>query len=120
LSSDLIDFVGRLGATPGDHLAPLAVIPFALQSNEEAKARFPGYRLSWLVGSRLDLDELDVACFVRLRSPWPKVKNGDDREHPIATARQEGDFRSCADVSALSAGSARILRLFTLTSFERD
>jgi hypothetical protein len=89
LGSDLIDFVGRLGATPGDHVAePLAVIQFALQSHAEAKARFPGYRLSWLVGSRLDLDELDIACFVRIRSLWPTVKNGNDREHPIATARQ--------------------------------
>jgi hypothetical protein len=40
---------------------PLQIISLSLQSVETAKKRFPDYRLTRLVGARLELDELDVA-----------------------------------------------------------
>lgn len=40
---------------------PLAVIELALRSPGAAKEHFPDYRLTRLVGSRLDLDDADVA-----------------------------------------------------------
>ena len=65
LSNDWIDSVGRMGATPAprDLAEPLAVMQLALRSPGEAKARFPSYRLSRLVASRLQLDDLDMASF---------------------------------------------------------
>lgn len=52
--------------TSGDLPEPLAVTSAALQSCASAKERFPGYRLTKLVGSRLELDELDIARWVEL------------------------------------------------------
>jgi hypothetical protein len=40
---------------------PLAVISLALQSIDAAKHQFPNYRLTQLVGARIELDELDIA-----------------------------------------------------------
>ena len=61
----------RVAASKSDHrqLAPrheclpepLQVIGLSLQSVEVAKERFPGYRFVQLVGTRPELDELDVA-----------------------------------------------------------
>jgi hypothetical protein len=62
LSNDRIDPVGRMGASqvPRDLAGPLAVMELALRSPGEAKARFPSYRFSRLVASRLQLDDLDL------------------------------------------------------------
>ena len=46
-----------------DLAEPLAVMQLAMRSPGEAKAHFPGYRLSDLVASRLQLDDLDMASF---------------------------------------------------------
>ena len=65
LSSDWIDSVARMGATSASRnlAGPLAVMQLAMRSPGEAKAHFPGYRLSDLVASRLQLDDLDMASF---------------------------------------------------------
>jgi hypothetical protein len=39
---------------------PLEVIRLSLASVDAARERFPGYRLTRLVGARLDLDEIDI------------------------------------------------------------
>jgi hypothetical protein len=41
---------------------PLVVIEEALASTDAARDRFPGYRLTRLIGDRLDLDEADIDC----------------------------------------------------------
>jgi hypothetical protein len=65
LSNDRIDSIGRMGATPAprDLAEPLAVMELALRSPGEAKVRFPNYRFSRLVASRLQLDDLDMESF---------------------------------------------------------
>jgi hypothetical protein len=65
LSNDRIDSVGRMGATPAprDLAEPLVVMELALRSPGEAKVRFPNYRFSRLVASRLQLDDLDIESF---------------------------------------------------------
>lgn len=42
---------------------PLDVIRLSLASVDAARDRFPGYRLTRLVGARLDLDEVDIGHF---------------------------------------------------------
>jgi hypothetical protein len=68
LSNDWIDSVGRMGATqaPRDLAEPLAAVQLALRSPGEAKARFPSYRLSRLVASRPQLDDLDMESFSKI------------------------------------------------------
>lgn len=56
----------RPGIAPGnEHDLPdaLALVELALRCPEAAKDRFPGFRLTKLVGSRLDLDERDIERF---------------------------------------------------------
>ena len=66
--NDWIDSVGRMDATqaPRDLAEPLAAVQLALRSPGEAKARFPSYRLSRLVASRLQLDDLDMDTFSKI------------------------------------------------------
>ena len=68
LSNDCIGSVGRMDATqaPRDLAEPLAAVQLALRSPGEAKARFPSYRLSRLVASRLQLDDLDMESFSKI------------------------------------------------------
>ena len=65
MSSDWIDSIGRMDATPvpRDLAEPLAVMQLALRSPGEAKVRFSDYRFSRLVASRLQLNDLDMASF---------------------------------------------------------
>jgi len=49
--------------TPRDLAEPLGVMQLALRSPGEAKVRFPNYRFSRLVASRLQLDDLDMESF---------------------------------------------------------
>lgn len=44
----------------------LALVELALQCPEAAKDRFPGFRLTRVVGARLDLDERDIERFAEL------------------------------------------------------
>src|SRR3984957_16158957 len=73
LSNDWIDSVGRMDTTqaPRDLAEPLAVVQLALRSPGEAKARLPRYRLSRLVASRLQSDDLDMESFSKILKPDP-------------------------------------------------
>lgn len=55
----------RAGISPPESLhenlpEPLEVIHLSLKSIQAAQERFPGYRLTRLVGSRLELDDADI------------------------------------------------------------
>ena len=81
MSSHRIDPAGCRDATtvPSDLAEPLAVIQFALRSREEAKARFPNYRLSRLVASRLQLDNLDMESFSEILELDPSHPSMEQR-----------------------------------------
>lgn len=65
---NIAPWIDRPGArhSSGDRPEPLALIELALRSAEEARARFPGYRLTKLVASRLELDDTDVELFAAI------------------------------------------------------
>jgi hypothetical protein len=51
---------------PRDLAEPVAAVQLALRSPGEAKARLPSYRLSRLVASRPQLDDLDMESFSKI------------------------------------------------------
>ena len=62
----------------GDLAEPLEVIRLSLASIDAARERFPGYRLTRLVGAQLELDEIDIGQLsdilgIDLRRPTPGV-----------------------------------------------
>lgn len=61
-ADDNAPWIDRPGAesSPGDLPEPLALIALALQSPEAARERYPDYRMTKLVASRLELDDADV------------------------------------------------------------
>lgn len=79
----------RAGISPPESLhenlpEPLDVIRLSLKSVEAARERFPGYRLTRLVGSRLELDDTDIG---RLSSIL-----GVDFLQPVSSVSRPFDF----------------------------
>lgn len=60
----------------------LALIGLALRCREAAKDRFPGFRLTRLIGARLDLDERDIERFAGLLG-IEAILNRDDVPRPF-------------------------------------
>lgn len=81
LSNNQIDSIGRLNANAAqsDLAEPLAMIQLALRSHEEAKAKFPDYRLSRLVASRLQLDDIDMEHFSEILGLDPILESMEQR-----------------------------------------
>lgn len=68
----------------GDLIEPLALIDLASRSPEAARRRFPTYRLTRLVASRLDMDDTDIehltAMFqIKLPTPFSEFNRLFDR-----------------------------------------
>lgn len=88
--------------TPGDPPEPLALIALSLQSPAAARERYPDYRLTKLVASRLELDDADMVRLtailgIGLSDPRDDVLRPFDHHLRHVIARYDFGSLFCAD-----------------------
>lgn len=72
--------------TPPDLTEPLALIELAVRFPEAARERFPAYRLTRLVASRLELDDVDIsqlAAILRTGTIQPSLDDPRPFDHQL-------------------------------------